>query len=125
MDERFARGIEEFNNQYFFEAHDTWEELWMDTAGEHRLFYQGLIQTAVGFYHLSNNNYKGACSQFNKALAKLDRYLPEYHGIKTQMLRDRVRGCLREAEELGSGRSATFDERMIPRVELIAASEST
>lgn len=71
MEGLFERGVEEFNGQFFFEAHDTWEELWMQTTGPHRLFYQGLIQVSVGFYHLSNGNYKGACSQFGKALAKL------------------------------------------------------
>ena len=53
MDARFLKGIEEFNRRFFFEAHDLWEEVWVETVGDHRLFYQGLIQTAVGFYHLS------------------------------------------------------------------------
>ncbi|MEK9139339.1 MAG: DUF309 domain-containing protein [Bacteroidota bacterium] len=52
MQELFERGVEEFNSQRFFEAHDTWEELWRETTGPQRLFYQGLIQTAVGFYHI-------------------------------------------------------------------------
>jgi predicted metal-dependent hydrolase len=125
MEERFERGIEEFNSQYFFEAHDTWEELWMETTGEHRLFYQGLIQTAVGFYHLSNENYKGACSQFGKALAKLERYLPEFHGIRTRHLVEQVRVCLDDAEGLKSGGVAPFDERKIPRIEWINAGERT
>jgi len=46
--DQFARGIEEFNNRYFFECHDTLEDLWMDTVGRDRLFLQGLIQVSVG-----------------------------------------------------------------------------
>lgn len=86
MKSLFIQGIEDFNRQLFFEAHDAWEELWMETRGERRLFYQGLIQTAVGFYHLSNANYKGGCSQLGKGLAKVERYLPSFHGIDTQAL---------------------------------------
>jgi predicted metal-dependent hydrolase len=99
----FERGVEEFNGQFFFEAHDTWEELWRETLGPDKLFYQGLIQTAVGFYHLSNKNYKGACSQFGKALAKFGQYLPVYHGIDTQQVVNRLEPCLRDAELLRDG----------------------
>ena len=117
MEGLFERGIEEFNRQYFFEAHDTWEELWMKTTGSHRLFYQGLIQTAVGFYHLGNENYKGACSQFGKALAKLEQYLPVYHGIDTEHLVEQVRACFREAEQLKAGLLDKFDEAGIPLIQ--------
>ena len=118
MENQFGRGVEEFNGQFFFEAHDTWEELWMETTGSHRLFYQGLIQTAVGFYHLSNENYKGACSQFNKALAKLGQYLPAFHGVDTDRLVESVRECLVDAELLKDGRLSEFDERKIPQIYL-------
>lgn len=112
----FERGLEEFNNKSFFEAHDTWEELWRETAGSHRLFYQGLIQTAVGFYHLSNKNYKGACSQFGKALAKLENYMPAYQAIDTQLLVDRLRQCLNDAVVLRDGGAESFDETRIPQI---------
>ncbi|MFN0158962.1 MAG: DUF309 domain-containing protein [Bacteroidota bacterium] len=116
MEGLFERGIEEFNARYFFEAHDTWEELWMETTGSHRLFYQGLIQTAVGFYHLGNNNYKGACSQLTKALAKLERYLPAFHGVDTLQFVERVRECLQDAESLRNGDATAFDESKIPLI---------
>jgi len=116
MEGLFERGIQEFNTQYFFEAHDTWEELWMETTGSHRLFYQGLIQAAVGFYHIGNDNYKGACSQFGKALAKLGQYLPSYHGIATQPLVNGIQECLHDAEVLRDGGTGRFDESKIPQI---------
>ncbi len=118
MEGLFERGIEEFNRRFFFEAHDTWEELWMETTGSHRLFYQGLIQTAVGFYHLENQNYKGACSQFGKALAKIDKYLPAFHGLDTQHLASGLQECLKDAEQLKAGELAVFDDRKIPVITL-------
>lgn len=100
MDHLLLRGIEEFNRQYCFEAHDLWEELWNETNDGDRLFSQGLIQTAVGFYHLSNGYPKGACSQFGKALQKLDRYVPSYQGIDTAWLVEQIRSGLRVAEQM-------------------------
>lgn len=118
MDSLLGRGIEEFNRQFFFEAHDLWEELWMETAGTHRVFYQGLIQTAVGFYHLDNGNYKGACSQFGKALAKLGQYLPDYAGINTARLVEAIRECLSEAELIRENGARGFSGT-IPRIEMV------
>ncbi len=96
----------------------------METTGGHRGFYQGLIQTAVGFYHLSNENYKGECSQFGKAL--LEQYLPSFHGINTQFLVEDVRMGLADAEHLRAGGSGKFsatggsasggDESRIPQI---------
>jgi predicted metal-dependent hydrolase len=117
MEGLFERGIEEFNSQRFFEAHDTWEELWMETTGTQRLFYQGLIQTAVGFYHLGNRNFKGASSQFTKALAKLAGYVPRHNGIETATLVDQVRECLSDAERLRDGKATEFDNSKIPRIQ--------
>lgn len=103
MEDLFRKGVEEFNTQSFFEAHDSWEELWRETSGPDRLFYQGLIQTAVAMYHAGNGNVPGACSQFAKALAKLERYLPVYCGIDTRLLTGEVRACLRLTEEADNG----------------------
>ena len=117
-EELFWKGVEEFNAGRFFEAHDVWEELWRETPAGKRLFFQGLIQTAAGLYHLTCNNYRGACSQFVKALIKLEQYLPASHGINTQHLVERVRECLLDAELLRAGRAERFDAGRIPRIQL-------
>lgn len=119
MDDLFTQGIAEFNRQNFFEAHDVWEKLWNETTGSHRLFYQGLIQTAVGFYHLSNANYKGACSQLGRALQKLEQFVPSSHGIDIGLFASRVQQCLKESELLRDGAKQTFDERSIPQIEFL------
>lgn len=94
MHDLLRQGIEEFNTQFFFEAHDTWEELWRETTGPDRLFLQGLIQTTVAEYHFGNDNLRGALSQYEKALAKLERYLPGHLGIDTAHLVQQVRASL-------------------------------
>jgi predicted metal-dependent hydrolase len=113
----FEKGVVAFNARDFFEAHDLWEELWRETRGNHRLFYQGLIQTAVGFYHLRNKNYRGACSQLGKALLKLEHYLPSFECIETGDLVTSTRRCLRDAEHLRDGVTERFDESTIPLIQ--------
>ena len=51
-DPRFLKGIDEFNQQLFFECHETLEEIWLEEHGEDRKFYQGIIQIAAGYYKL-------------------------------------------------------------------------
>ncbi len=114
----FRKGVEEFNGGYFFEAHETWETLWRETRGPQRLFFQGLIQTAAGLYHFSCGNYRGACSQMEKALQKLGQYLPAYHGVDTQRLVERVRDCLRDAELLRKGEEVRPRKGNVPSIEL-------
>jgi|GEM_PF-310279 hypothetical protein len=77
----FLRGIDEFNQRKFFECHDTWEHIWQETTGADKLFLQGMIHAAVGLYHFTNGQWKGAKSQLQKCTTKLAGYHPTYRGI--------------------------------------------
>ncbi|MAT39358.1 MAG: hypothetical protein CL946_07115 [Ectothiorhodospiraceae bacterium] len=82
----FQKGLEQFNAGEYFDCHDTWEELWRDIRGESRLFYQGLIQVAIGYYHAGNRNFKGAHSQLSKAIEKLSEYPDVYRQVPLRNL---------------------------------------
>lgn len=108
-DERaaFDKGVVEFNAGLFFECHDTLEELWAGVRGPSRDFFQGLIQVAVGFYHLGNGNTVGAGRLFARSLRRLEPYPEVYGGIELGPLRRAVvewRRALRDGagEELAS-----------------------
>ena len=77
------RGIELFNRRAFFECHEVLEELWRTERGERRLFLQGLIHLAVGFYHHPQGNDTGAERQLRKGLKKLAGHLPRFDGLDT------------------------------------------
>ena len=70
----FIKGLVEYNNQNFYDAHEFWEELWSEYKLAEPDLIQGLIQVAVGYYHLSNLNKKGAIGLFTKSLKKLNSY---------------------------------------------------
>ena len=66
-DPRYLAGILFFNAQDFFEAHEVWEDLWAESHGDERRFYQGLIQAAVGLFHFGGGNLGGAVKLYRSS----------------------------------------------------------
>ena len=66
-DPRYLAGVVLFNGQDFFGAHEVWEDLWADSYGDERRFYQGLIQAAVGLCHFGNGNLNGAVKLYHSS----------------------------------------------------------
>lgn len=78
MPPEFWIGIEQFNQQEFYACHDTLEALWMEAVEPEKSFYQGILQIAVGFYHLGNQNRRGAIILLGEGMNRLRRYRPEF-----------------------------------------------
>ena len=70
--ESLDRGIDLFNEQRFFEAHEEWEQEWrlMGRGGE-RDFFQGLIMAAASLYHYLQHECVGARSLLKKSMEYL------------------------------------------------------
>ena len=90
----FRRGVDEFNRGYFFECHDTLEEMWAGVRGPARDFFQGLIQVSVAFYHLGNGNAAGAQSMLERALKRFAKYPARYFGFDLAAHRAELEGWL-------------------------------
>ena len=86
MSDLLLDGIKFFNEGRYFEAHEAWEDLWRSARGPLRLFYQGLVQAAVGQYHLAEGNLNGAGAQLQKSLSKLEQYPDRFCRIDNQRL---------------------------------------
>jgi len=84
----YLRFFELFNAGDFHAAHDALEEIWMTNRSE---FLKGLIQVAVGYYHLENGNIHGARRLWETALRYLTPYPSPYMGLDVE----RVRAFLR------------------------------
>ena len=57
----FYAGLAQFNSREYFQCHETLESLWIAERGPVRELFQGVIQIAVGCYHLiARNNFHGA-----------------------------------------------------------------
>ena len=99
-DPRFLKGIGEFNEQLFFECHETLEEIWLEDHGEDRKFYQGLIQIAAGYFKLQQNVPAGALKLWRTGVEKLESYGPVCLGIDVDALIRAVKQDLQELERV-------------------------
>jgi uncharacterized protein len=98
MADLLIEGINFFNAGRYFEAHETWEDLWRVTKGPLRLFYQGLVQAAVGLHHLSRGNLNGGRAQLLKSVGKLSEYPAHFCQIDNGKLVEELRRILEGGE---------------------------
>jgi predicted metal-dependent hydrolase len=118
-DPRYLAGILFFNRHDFFEAHEVWEDLWADTPGEDRRFYQALIQAAVVLYHLGNGNWRGARKLYHSSLNYMKPYGSSYRGLDTDQFWREMQQCLAEVLVEGEPKQRVhLDESLIPRLRL-------
>src|ERR1700734_2375373 len=80
LDAHYLGYFDCFNRQFFYEAHDVLEDLWLkDRHGAEGNFYKGLIQLAGAFVHLQKNRLRPSAALFKLAQANLEKY-PRVHG---------------------------------------------
>lgn len=85
--ERLEEGINFFNREYFFEAHDALEELWMEGREQtQRDLFHGLVNIATGFYHYRMGNRTGMQSQLQKGINKLSQVPARCLGVNIEKL---------------------------------------
>ena len=89
--ERFAAGLKQFNSRLFFDAHETWEEIWLASAEPDKTFLQGIIQIAAAFHHYGRGNMRGTQSLLEAGLRRLGRFAHEHYGIDVESLRAAAR----------------------------------
>lgn len=81
----FFEGIQQLNDQDFYPCHDTLEALWFEALEPEKSLYQGILQIAVGCYHLGNHNLRGATILVGEGLRRLrDHGEAEYGGFNLQ-----------------------------------------
>lgn len=126
--EALEEGIRLFNERYFFEAHDILEEAWMEiNNSKEKLFYQGLIQLAVGFYHLNWENLNGGENLLSRAITKLEGYESGFMGVELGELLRKSKRCLNETQAMKRGERAktNLDPDMLPVIRLINPKSKT
>ncbi|XP_044980976.1 uncharacterized protein LOC123448216 isoform X2 [Hordeum vulgare subsp. vulgare] len=69
----FDAAVELFNGGEYHACHDVVEELWYSAEDPARTLLHGVLQCAVGFHHLFNQNHRGAMMELGEGLCKLRR----------------------------------------------------
>ena len=117
---QLLQGIREFNNQEWFECHETVEGLWIGESGEVRDFYQGIIQVAVALHHWRNGNFGGAVSLLKGGAGYLRRVSDTCQWVDVAALiadADRMRTAL---EALGRERMADLEPGLLPHIKTVS-----
>jgi len=109
------RGIDLFNREEFFEAHELLEDVWRAAAAEEKKFLQGLVQLAVAFHHHSTGNQRGMRSVMERGMKNLEGQVEGFCGIRLNPLMQSLRSW---CQAMDNGRPLPA----IPRIETQALS---
>ncbi|XP_061356002.1 uncharacterized protein LOC133300461 [Gastrolobium bilobum] len=70
-DHNFDEAVALFNSGEYYKCHDYLEALWNNAEEPTRTLIHGILQCAVGFHHLSNQNHRGAMMELGEGICKL------------------------------------------------------
>jgi predicted metal-dependent hydrolase len=114
------RGVALFNAGRYWEAHEAWEEAWLELENEEKLFLQGLIQVAAGYHKATvQNQPRGCVSLLASALEKLEPLPADFLGVETRAFLPAVRETLSEAKRWLVGELPGLDRRLLPNIQLL------
>ena len=114
----FYKAAEQFNDGYYFESHETLEDLWMVTPLPDRDFFQAVIQLAAALVHFVRGEYPGILRLLDAAAVKLGPFVPDRFGVDVAALLADVTRARGELASLGPEHFVEWDESRVPRVRL-------
>jgi predicted metal-dependent hydrolase len=111
----FIKGKKEFLDGRYYDAHETWEDLWSDYYLKDRKFVQGLIQLSVSFVHLKNNNMIGARNLLKKSKAKFS----DFEGVHRSISMNKLKIEMNKVEKVYQllNNIEKFDWSLVPKLD--------
>lgn len=109
-------GIDLFNAGRHFDSHEAWEAAWIPSERPLRFFYQGLIQVAAAFVHLTRKEYPGTEKLLREALAKLERFRPDCLGVEVERLINETTAVQTRVLEAGPRRLSDISAKELPKI---------
>ena len=113
----YQEGINYFKSGDYFEAHESWEDLWSDFYLEDRKFIQGLIQLSVSFVHLERGNINGAKSLLNKSIEKFQLFSGTHRNVNLELLLGQIKVVSLAYDKIES--PTDFDWNLVPDLEIL------
>jgi predicted metal-dependent hydrolase len=65
---KVLEGLRLFNEKQFYESHEELEDAWSEERGPIRSLYQGVLQAAVIYFHISRGNYEGGIKMHERCM---------------------------------------------------------
>jgi predicted metal-dependent hydrolase len=106
---RFYDALALLQDGEYFECHEVLEELWREEPTSLRLFYQGILQVAVGCYHLTvRHNRRGGLNKLREGLAKLQQFPAVMGLLDVRDLREQVQALLERVQQMSDEEIASW-----------------
>lgn len=120
----FIRGVRHFNAREFWEAHEAWEELWLESESRLVEFLQGLIQLAAAYHHVRRGTLRGAVRLFDSSLRKLALYPRNYCEIdRDAAVEAAARHRIWAERRLACGTPETLPHSEYPVIDILTIDE--
>jgi uncharacterized protein len=118
-DPEYRQAIAAFNGQAYYLCHDLLEQIWHEAETSDRNFYQGLLQLAVGLYHLQNYNWHGTAILLGEGIGRLRHYDPEYRDVDIEKLISEAIALLSAVQNVGKEKFPDFVKQLqtLPKIE--------
>ena len=111
-----AEGLRLFNAGEYFEAHEALETAWNAETSEVRNLYQGILQVAVTYLHITRGNYNGAIKVYARSQKHLKGLANVCQGIQVEKLRRDAEAVIQEVQRLGIEHIKEFDLSLLKPV---------
>ncbi len=110
-------GMRLFNAGKFFEAHEELEAAWRAEPDPIRNLYQGVLQIAVAYLHITRDNYAGAIKVYGRALKWLDPLPDVCQSVDVAQLKRDAEEVFAEVKRLGPERLAGLDRSLFKPIQ--------
>jgi len=111
------RGITLFNSGKFWEAHEAWEEIWMNHPEDGRFFIQGLIQLAAAYHQLGKKVYRGVLIHLKQAQERLKLFPSDFLGLDVLPILEAIEASLADIESRPSVADVDWATLKVARIQ--------
>jgi uncharacterized protein len=112
-----AEALKMFNHKEFYACHDRLEAMWMEANYPEKTFYQGLLQLAVGLYHLGNQNWNGSKILLGEGISRLRDFQPEFMTVNVTKLIKESSDLLKVLQKSGKEELKSLSPKL-PEIQL-------
>lgn len=110
-------GMELFNQGKFFDSHEELEIAWNEETGKIRELYQGILQIAVTYLHITRGNYDGAVKVYERAIRRLKDWPDICRGIQVGKFKQDAEIVMREVQKLGIENISRFNPALFKPIQ--------
>lgn len=100
----------------YFDAHEELEAAWKEEKSKVRELYQGILEAAVTYLHITRGNYRGTIKVYQRSVRWLKDWPETCRGVEVGQLRRDLDAAIAEAKRLGEGRLDEFDRALLKPV---------